>query len=54
MDGVIVTKIRCHNHDLYDRNAKKHLYIDLNPETIPALNGNKNIDKSVFELYVEA
>jgi len=48
-----VTKIRCENIDLYDKNSKKNIYIDLIVEQIPAIVQIKE-DKVSLELHIEA
>lgn len=41
MEQVNVTKIRCENTDLYDRNSKKNIYLDFIIEKVPAIAQNR-------------
>ena len=48
-----VTKIRCENVELFDKNSKKNPYIDFLIEKIPALSQNL-YDRTSIELHIEA
>lgn len=48
MDNVSITKIRCENADLYDKNAKKNNFLEIPVEQCPIIKEKKDI----YELHV--
>jgi hypothetical protein len=53
MEQVAVTKIRCENVDLYDRNSKKNIYLDFLIEKVPLIAQSRE-DRASIELHIEA
>jgi hypothetical protein len=53
MEQITVTKIRCENTDLYDKNSKKNAFLDYLIEKIPAIMQIRE-DKNSIELHIEA
>jgi hypothetical protein len=51
MEQINVTKIRCENMDLFEKNSKKNIYLDFVIENIPAI-AQCISDKDATELYI--
>lgn len=51
MEQITVTKIRCENVDLYDKNSKKNMYLDFLIEKVPQIAQGRE-DKAAIELHI--
>lgn len=53
MQQINVTKIRCDNSDLYDKNSKKNPYLQQVIDKIPVIAQNRE-DRNSIELHIQA